>query len=156
MVREIWFKKSGSRKVVDQKKKVVLYHKSTLFRLEKSGWPGKKIRVCRTTFLEPDFSNQISKNCKNWGRRIKGWVLNWVLKILRYADFMQIFANFIWILWYMKKPNNTRLCCISRNNILFQKLFWPYYENFFHSPIPFSALSLEIVKVEKNFNNFEA
>ena len=43
--------------------------------------PEKKIWVCRTTFLEPDFSNQISqtdfsnqisKNCKNQGRRIKG------------------------------------------------------------------------------------
>ena len=33
-IREIWFEKSGSRKVVDQK---------------------KKIRVCRTTFLEPLF-----------------------------------------------------------------------------------------------------
>ena len=51
-------------------------------------WTRKKIWVCRTTFLEPDFSNQIfrtrflkpdflnqiSKNCKNWGRRIKGWL----------------------------------------------------------------------------------
>ena len=26
----------------------------------------------RPRFLEPDFLNQISKNCKKWGRRIKG------------------------------------------------------------------------------------
>ena len=79
LVREIWFEKScsrimvlqtwisfsGSRKVVDQKK-VGLYYKSTFF----SGWrkvvlktwilfsgspARKKIRVCKTTFLEPFF-----------------------------------------------------------------------------------------------------
>ena len=30
----------------------------------------------RTRFLEPDFSNQISRNCKIRGRRIKGWILS--------------------------------------------------------------------------------
>ena len=44
VVREIWFEKSGSRKVVDQK--VVLYHKSKLF-LVREKWftRKKKIRV---------------------------------------------------------------------------------------------------------------
>ena len=42
----------------------------------------KKIRVCRTTFLEPDFSNQISKNCKNRGRIIKGWLHAYVFVCL--------------------------------------------------------------------------
>ena len=86
LVREIWFEISGSRIVVGQKKRWFHTIDLAFFRLEKSGWPEKKIRVCRTTFLkpdfsnqisrtwflEPDFSNQISKNCKKWGRRLKG------------------------------------------------------------------------------------
>ena len=32
----------------------------------------KKIQACRTRFLEPDFLNYISKNCKHRGCRIKG------------------------------------------------------------------------------------
>ena len=55
MVREIWFEKSGSRKVVDQKKRWFYTINPHFFRLEKSGWPEKKIRVWRTTFLEPLF-----------------------------------------------------------------------------------------------------
>ena len=55
MVREIWFKKSGSRKVVDQKKRWFYTINPHFFRLEKSGWPEKKIRVWRTTFLKPLF-----------------------------------------------------------------------------------------------------
>ena len=69
MVWEIWFEKSGW-----PEKKVVLYHKSTFFQVGEKWLTRKKIRVCRTTFLEPYFSNQISKNCKNRGSKIKGWM----------------------------------------------------------------------------------
>ena len=55
VVWEKLFKKSGSRKVVDQKKRWFCNINSHFFRLEKSGWPEKKIRVWRTTFLEPLF-----------------------------------------------------------------------------------------------------
>ena len=37
VVREIWFKKSGSRKVVDQKKRWFYTINQPFFRLEKSG-----------------------------------------------------------------------------------------------------------------------
>ena len=55
VVREIWFKKSGSRKVVDQKKRWFYTINPHFFWFKKSGWPEKKIRVWRTTFLEPLF-----------------------------------------------------------------------------------------------------
>ena len=48
---KIWFEKSGSRIVVDQKKRWFYTMDLAFFRLEKSGWPERKIRVCRTTFL---------------------------------------------------------------------------------------------------------
>ena len=51
LVWEIWFEKSGSRIVVDQKKGWFYAIDLAFFRLEKSGWPEKNIRVCRTTFL---------------------------------------------------------------------------------------------------------
>ena len=55
LVRKIWFKKSDSREVVLQTR--------IFFWFKKSRWPEKrwvyikniKIRVCRTTFLEPLF-----------------------------------------------------------------------------------------------------
>ena len=40
-VREKWFEKSGSKKVVDQKK-VVLYYKSTFFLVREKGLTRKK------------------------------------------------------------------------------------------------------------------
>ena len=52
LVWEIWFKKFGSRIV---KKRWFYSIDLAFFRLEKSGWPEKKIRVCRTSFLEPLF-----------------------------------------------------------------------------------------------------
>ena len=71
MVREIWFEKSGSRKVVDKKKRWFYTINPPFFRLEKSGWPEKKIRVCRTTFLEPLFYTFLEKwlqiKCSNGG-----------------------------------------------------------------------------------------
>ena len=50
VVREIWFEKSGSRKVVDQKKRWFYTINPHFFRLEKSGWPEKK-----SEFAEPLF-----------------------------------------------------------------------------------------------------
>ena len=41
--------------MVDQKKRWFYTINPHFFRLEKSGWPEKKIRVCRTTFLKPLF-----------------------------------------------------------------------------------------------------
>ena len=61
LVREIWFKKSGSRKVVDQKKRWFYSINPPFLWFEKSGWPEKKIRVCRTTFLEPLFYTFLEK-----------------------------------------------------------------------------------------------
>jgi len=62
VVLEKWFCKLGFFFLVDHFsptwKKLDLWYKTT---------------ISRTRFLEPDFSNQISKNCKNRGRRIKGW-----------------------------------------------------------------------------------
>ena len=43
----------------------------------------KKIRVCRTTFLEPDVSNQISKNCK-------------MQKLRAQNKKVTVFCEFIW------------------------------------------------------------
>ena len=55
MVREIWFEKSGSRKVVDQKKRWFYTVNPPFFRLEKSGRPEKKSEFAKPlfyTFLE--------------------------------------------------------------------------------------------------------
>ena len=57
VVWEIWFKKSGSRKVVDQKKKVVLYHKSTFFQVGKKWLTRKK----KSEFAEPLFYSFLEK-----------------------------------------------------------------------------------------------
>ena len=65
MVREIWFEKSGSRKVVDQKKGWFYSINPPFLWFEKSGWPEKKIRVCRTTFLEPLFYTFLEKWLQN-------------------------------------------------------------------------------------------
>ena len=48
---EIWSEKYGSRKVVDQKKKVVLYHKSNFFKVGEN-W---LIRKKKFEFAEPFF-----------------------------------------------------------------------------------------------------
>ena len=68
-VWEIWFEKSGSRNLVREKwltrKKMVLYRKSNFFRFKKSGWPEKKIRVYRITFLEPLFYTFLEKWLQN-------------------------------------------------------------------------------------------
>ena len=64
VVLEIWFEKSDSRKVVDQKKRWFYTINLHFFWFKKSGWPEKKIWVWRTTFLEPLF--------QKWDRRIKG------------------------------------------------------------------------------------
>ena len=50
LVWKIWFKKSGSRKVVDQKKRCFFTINPSFFKLEKSGWPEKKSK-----FAEPLF-----------------------------------------------------------------------------------------------------
>ena len=47
-----------------------------------------------TRFLEPDFSNQISKNCKNGGRRIKVRVYNcWWPNCPTYTNWPQAIYN---------------------------------------------------------------
>ena len=67
MVQEIWFKKSGW-----PEKKVVLYYKSTFFQVgEKWLTRRKKIRVWRTTFLEPlfyTFPEMRSQNKRSSGK----------------------------------------------------------------------------------------
>jgi hypothetical protein len=72
-VREIWIEKSGSRKMVLQtfffwfeksgwpEKKVGLYCKSTFFQVGEKWLTRKKIRVWRTTFLEPLFYTFLEK-----------------------------------------------------------------------------------------------
>ena len=79
VVLEKWFCKLGFFFLVNHFsptwKKLDLWYKTTFF----SGQPLFSNQISRTRFLEPDFSNQISwtrflKNCKNWGRRIKGWI----------------------------------------------------------------------------------
>ena len=55
VVREICFEKSGSRKVVDQKKGGVILN-PPFFRLDKNGWPEKK-----SEFVEPLFYTFLKK-----------------------------------------------------------------------------------------------
>ena len=55
-VREIWFEKYGSRKMVDQKKRWFYTINPHFFRFKESGWPEKKNpslhnHFSRTTFL---------------------------------------------------------------------------------------------------------
>ena len=70
LVEEIWLEKSGSRKVVDQKKKVFLYHKSTFFLVGEKWLARKKIWACRTTFLEPLFYTFLENWLQNkWSNR---------------------------------------------------------------------------------------
>ena len=57
------------------RKKVDLWYKTIFF----SGQPLFLNQISPNRFLLPDFSNQISKNCRNRGRRIKGWVGIFVL-----------------------------------------------------------------------------
>ena len=62
LVREIWFKKSGSRKVVDQKNSWVYTIHPPFFQVGEKWFCKlgffflKKIRVCKTTFLPPSKS----------------------------------------------------------------------------------------------------
>ena len=69
LVREIWFENSGSKKVVDRKKNLSLQNHFSPARKKN---PSLQNHFSQTIFLEPDFLNQISKNCKNRGCRIKG------------------------------------------------------------------------------------
>ena len=55
MVQEIWFEKSGSKKVVDQKKRWFYTIDPHFFRLERSGWPEKRSESEELLFLEPLF-----------------------------------------------------------------------------------------------------
>ena len=66
MVQEKWFENSGSRKVVwdkwlTRKQGGFILQTTFFFWFEKNGWPEKKIRVCRTTFLEPLFYSFLEK-----------------------------------------------------------------------------------------------
>ena len=93
VVREIWFEKSGSRKVVDQKKRWFYTINPHFFWFEKSGWPEKKIRVCRTTtttFLEKWLQNKWSIGCAT-NRDVL------LLTTLRYSELENVWL--ISILW---------------------------------------------------------
>ena len=81
MVLEKWFYKLGFFFLVNRTRKKVVYGiNSPCFLVNHFSW---------TTFLEPDFSNQISTNCKNRGRRIKGpmgfsaWLLCYLTTFFR-------------------------------------------------------------------------
>ena len=65
MVWEIWFKKSGSRKVADQKKRWIYTINSREISFKKSKRKKKKILVWRTTFLEPLFYTFLEKWLQN-------------------------------------------------------------------------------------------
>ena len=86
---------SGQPLFWNQKKKIRVC-RTTFSNLKKSGFivqttffsgqplllnqkktPSLQNHFSRIKFLNPDFSNQISKNYKNWGRRIKGSVITW-------------------------------------------------------------------------------
>ena len=75
VVLEKWFGKLGFFFLVNHFsptwKKQDLWYKTSLF----PGQPLFSNQISQTRFLEPDFLNQISKNCKNRGRRIKGWLV---------------------------------------------------------------------------------
>ena len=72
VVLEKWFFKLGFFFLVNDfsqtRKNVGLWYETTFF----SGQPLFSNQISQTRFHKPDFSNQISKNCKNRGRRIKG------------------------------------------------------------------------------------
>ena len=65
LVGKIWFEKSGSRKVVFQKKGGFILWIYLFLWFEKSGWPEKNIWFCRTTFLEPLFYTFLEKWLQN-------------------------------------------------------------------------------------------
>ena len=65
MVLQTWIFFSGSIKLVDQKKRWIYTINPYFFRLEKSVWPEKKIRVWRTTFLEPLFYTFLETRLQN-------------------------------------------------------------------------------------------
>ena len=69
-VWDLRFEKSGSRNMVQE------------IWLEKSGWPEKKIRVCRTTLLEPLFYTFLEKWSQNkWSNAFSfSWVTNFSFK----------------------------------------------------------------------------
>ena len=72
VVLEKWFCKLGFLTLANHFSPT--WKKLDLWYIFFSGQPLFSNQISRTRFLEPDFSNHISKNCKNWGRRIKGWV----------------------------------------------------------------------------------
>ena len=106
LVAEIWLQKSSLRKVVDQKKKVVvLCYKSTFFWFEKSGWPEKKIRVCRTTFLEPLFHTFREKWLQN------KWSIVWFkAKVVKGRPFHICRRRASWL---VKWPTVFKTCWLS-------------------------------------------
>ena len=94
VVLEKWFCKLGFFFLVNHFsptwKKLELWYKTTFF----SGQPLFSNQISWTRFLEPDFSNQISKNCKNQGRKIKGWVDQSLHYSLNVAAEIQIYNVF--------------------------------------------------------------
>ena len=94
MVREIWFEKSGLRKVVDQKKRWFYTIIPHFFWFEKSGWPEKKIRLCRTTFVEPLFYTCLEKWLQN------KWSSTWG------QDDLVLLLFCVYTLWFFFISNN--------------------------------------------------
>ena len=70
VVLEKWFFKLGfffwSTTFLEPEKMLIYSIKPSFFLVN---------QFSRTRFFQPDFSNQISMNCKNQGCRIKGWVV---------------------------------------------------------------------------------
>ena len=93
LVREIWFEKSGSRKVVDRNLILVSVadtetrfrsytNKSTFFLVREKWLTRKKIWVSRTTFLEPFFYKWLQNK---WSNAIPNWIWPHCELLLRFS-----------------------------------------------------------------------
>ena len=111
MVREIWFEK-----VIDQKKRWFYTINQPFFWFEKSGWPQKKIRVCRTTFLETLFYTFLEKWLQNkWSFvSIQSKLLNeinmpflWKLQHLT----LSVLQRFVIVFLLLNEENSVRNEC---------------------------------------------
>ena len=93
LVQEIWFEKSGW-----PEKKMVLYHKSTFFLVREKWLTRKKIRVWRTTFLEPLFYTFSESRSQN--KRSSALWINAALQLLSVTGGG---GNF-WVFWPRSSP----------------------------------------------------
>ena len=71
--------------------------------------------LTRTTFLEPDFSNKISTNCKNRGRRIKGPVRG--PPALLILEFLKIKVPALILLHFIRQERYVLLANLCRRQL---------------------------------------